>query len=276
MSRRDTSVEAPAAARLGESIADLRRGLRTIGQSLAQVAAQLHGLERQASQLALLRHADATAAADLDAIERALDFESASRHVRDAIGRSPVSESPAPHAIVADLWPDALYRAVLDAVPSLLFFETRADGRHVLPLPPSIAPLPAIVTWEFVVELLRRAVMPALLDGVLWGGRIDPSSGHASRARLVARRPGAGGALRESTPLPTLTAVIYLGEADGVDGRLVPRQGGDGMPILFRPNTALVFPGGAARYEYAEVGEPVAERYTCEVRMGVGQPRSRS
>lgn len=268
MSRPTPAAGKPVvSAKLAKAVDRIRRRLGALDRSLTLWQTRLDGMRRQGEQLALLRQADLTAASQLDAMEPVLDTDSVARHVRDAISAGSWVDVPVPHLVVPNLWPASVYETLLKAVPPAVFFETRADGRCVLRLPPLLAPLPAIVTWEWVARMLDDVLAPALVRETLGLAADATMPGLRWRARLLARQPGYRGDLLEASSPPVVTAVLHLGSSGGGDGRLVRRADGVSTTVPFRPNTLVAFANATASYRYGDIDASPGARYACEIRV---------
>jgi hypothetical protein len=79
------------------------------------------------------------------------------------VARAPLVLDPGPHLVAADLLPQAVYEALVAAIPPPVFFEARAPHPPEVRVPPRLAPTAAIVAWTFAAEVVRAALAPALL-----------------------------------------------------------------------------------------------------------------
>ena len=210
-------IRAPQAARL-ESLAAANRAsrgdLRELQRELAAIGNQMTGLQRDIEQLATLRADEAAAALRLDRLAPALDWPRAAAYVHDAVGRSAVVDVPAPHAIIAEIFPPDLYRELIGTIPPDAFFRTDPDGGRELMLPPRLAPLDAIAAWTFVTGLVEQALVPALAARFerFVAGRDLVSS----RLRLVRGRPSSLKATRSPGVLTLLAGLDRAGPQGNV------------------------------------------------------------
>jgi hypothetical protein len=149
---------------LHASTSALRRELRAMRDGLTGLTTQLVGAQVQLDRLAELQREDVDAAARLDALAHVLDVNLTGTHVRKAVARATLVEGPVPHALITGLFPEDVYRAVIQAIPSSLFFED--GGRHGLELrvPPTLAPTYAVATWTFLADVVSTVLGPALAE----------------------------------------------------------------------------------------------------------------
>jgi hypothetical protein len=169
-----TSGRGPTGARassLDTATAALLVDAHAVQASLVELANELAATRRQIAQLAAMMADDADAPRRLDALVRILDADAAGAHVRHALQQMTVSAAPLV-ARCSGVVPEGLYRALVDAVPAAVFFRPAGRGDEELPVPPKLAPAHAMATWLFVADLLRDAMVPAIVERL--GGELAP------------------------------------------------------------------------------------------------------
>lgn len=241
----------------------IRRRLGSLDRSLTQMQALLERMRRQEEQLAVLRQSDLTAASRLDELEPVLTNAVAS-HMQAAVRAGTRVDVPVPHVVVPDVWPASVYEALIEAVPPPVFFDRRADGRRLMALPPQLAPLPAVVAWEWVARLLDHVLAAAIVRETLGLSADAIVPAHRWRARLLAREPGFSGELPETSP-SGVTALLHFGPGGADDGQLVSRTDGASTTVPFRPNTLLAFDTATASYRYLDIASSSGGRHVCEL-----------
>jgi hypothetical protein len=269
---------------LAESTHAIEQQLRALQKALTTLAAQADVAQTRTEQLATLHRDDATAGDRLDRLVPILDAARIGAHVREAVGRSEFREAPCPHLVVSDLLPPDVYAAMIDAIPSPVFFEDRTAHRQELPVPPKLAPIYAIATWEFLAERVVRAVAaPALaqrFEGRLEGGHFEPGAAERTLSvrcpvfadRLLRRRPGYPPPPRHMPPGGTLMVIVYLVRAGDSEDYGTDLRGSGGLvtSVPFRANSALALldSSGCADASIPEDAPADIERYTYEFRVG--------
>ena len=267
-----------------DAVRALHGDVRTARKGLARLTAALQAFERQAEQLRTLQAVERNVAARIAQLERVLRLDDVSAHVRAALARAELRRDPVPHVLIAELLPEDVYAAVVDAMPAAPFFDEDAGHGTALRVPPRLAPTHTIITTAFLNEVVKSALSAALLDRFhdsliaftqehfpalppfpSWNVEVT-----ISQARIVRRSPG-------DDPEPgdrhwdLLTGVVNVARpGDGEDGgsRLASTI------VPFRGNTALVFnaPAGAHAYEpILPAAPPGTARYTYE--FGIGPAR---
>ena len=221
-----------------EALADQ---LRTMRADVAALATELRVVQLRTDQLAALQVDDSDAADRIDQLEGVLDAEGVIRHVTAAVARSTFAHEPFPHLVVSEVLPDPVYRAMVDAIPPAVFFDAERQHRYEIPVPPVLAPIDAIVTWTFVVDVVRKTLAPAIL------ARFEEPLTRtlaASRGHLALRRPGEAIPRDGRRTAPVLTTVVPLA-GEGVDDvQLVLERAQDASQsraIALPRNSALAF-----------------------------------
>ena len=270
------------------SLDALQRELDAVGSVFTKLTSDIDKLRRRVDQLSALRTAEPAEAAQLHALERVLDIDRVAQHVRAACAAAQLSAGPVPHLVISDVFPGDVYAAIVEAIPEPAFFETVTDGAYELRVPPRLAPFRALVTWEFVTAVVKRAFSPALIARLHeplaafartqfpalpaledWNVEVTISQGH-----IVRRCPGYAGASSEDRPWDLLTTVVDVG-ASHEDGRYGSVLGsGPVKDIPFRPNGALAFVGPASVHQYAPIPRGAPEHAVrCAYEFGVGPTR---
>jgi len=248
----------------GTARRETRRQLRASRKRLDRLARDIARLDERVARLLSLGQDDPDLGARLDRLVPVLDPGRIAAHARAAIEGAAFVEAPVPHATVVSLFPDDVYRALVDAVPPRACFSAAGGGRLDLPVPPAVAPVDAVVTWRFIAGLVRESIGPALVETLrpalerhvraLGGATLDEGGLVASLGRLVRREPGYVSPGRRPGPWDFLTTMVWLPGADGnvACGAEIHGPGGS-LPVAGRPNTALVVLDAAGALEYQAV-----------------------
>lgn len=267
-----------------EPLDDLQHEIDAAVDLVAKLTRDVDSLQRRVDRLSALQPGAAAEEAQLRALEPVLDFDRVARHVGAACAAGHRSDDPVPHLVISDVFPADVYTAIVEAIPEAVFFEAVTDGGYELGVPPRLAPFRALLTWEFVQAVVKRAFSAALLarlhEPVATFGRtrfpdLPPFDDWnvevtISRGRVFRRCPGYAGASSEDRPWDLLTAIVSVGGSpdDGLYGSVLGSR-----PFPFRQNGALAFVGPASAHEYGSIphGAQQALRYTYE--FGVGPTR---
>jgi len=260
---------------------DSLQELRAERRNLRRLQVATERLGEDLARLQALRVADPGLEGRLDQLAVVLDLEETGAHARSALLAAVVEEAPVPHMIVPRLLPDAVHRALVQTLPSRVFFADAGDGHLGLPVPPTLAPVDAVVAWRFVADFVRRVLGPAVVERLrpalearvqaLGGTTLDAVRLVASMGRLVRREPGYAGESGRSQPWDLVTVVLWLtGPDDGGCGGTLRGSGDDpGQVVACHPGAALVVldPGGA--YTYRSVsGDQVCVSYQFPIGPG--------
>jgi hypothetical protein len=266
--------------------------LKPVRKDIRQLTSRVEHLERElaatsqrardAEQLAQQFHLTAV----LNTRQRArlaealtlLDEGAVARHVRAAIEAAPMRDTPFEHIIVERLLPDAVYEALIEAIPPPAFFSSRDPIKQDLTLPTEIGPTLTATVWGFFDDVVaRRVIRPAVIerfrrplehhfDSLFGPDRREqaialPQS--VSGGRLMLRRPGYHLKPHRDPKRSMLTCLLYLARPDDNDvyGTQIfavdddddadykqtyfPEEAGrrcrlEGV-VPFRPNSMLVF-----------------------------------
>ena len=275
---------------LAYSVKKLRQEMGAVHEAVSNLARELRAVQMQTEQLIALSIGNMNVAR-VDGLEHVLDLARVADRVRAAIAQAELVEHPVAHLVVPDLLPPDLYRALVESIPADAVFEDHGGSLRELPVPPPLAPLHSIVTWTFIIDLVKKVVGPALI------ARFEEPITHfmtsssftspgvpltASRGRIVLRQP------RDITPnerrrsTQVLTTVVHLGwPGQGHRCETVLRRRSDnGQPhmstaasdsqvilaIPFMANSAVTFFNIGGELEYAPT-QPAAMssgQYTYE------------
>jgi hypothetical protein len=230
------SAERPEA--LQAAIDDLGRAMTALRSRVDRVAAQLEIVHRQIEQLAAIRREDADAAHRLDALERVLDADRAAAHIGAAVARAERVDGPVPYLIIAEVLPDDVYTAAIEAIPPPIFFDQSRMEWEAVRLPPSLAPTYSVIAWKFLLEVVERVLAPALV--VRFQPWLDSECAlRLVSARLVRRPPGSTRAQERAGGGIHVTTVLPLARPDDDDRDA--SDTGTTRAIPFRSNTAIAF-----------------------------------
>ncbi len=257
-----------------EQVERLHRDLGRLGNEISRLRIQMQRLRQRTDQLAALRETEPVDTRRLAQLESVLDVSAVSEHLQAVVARAPLVVDPVAHLTLDALFPTTVYAVLVEMIPPAAFFEGAADQTQELRVPQQAGPLPAIVAWTFVTELVLRALGPALVarfESVLagfaratfpslppfheWGVGIALTQG-----RLVRHPPGAAAVQPVERPWDFLTGVLGLGQPH--------ESGDDGV------NTAVVCLGPAQAHQVLSKGpseRPQTEWYTYE--FGIGPTR---
>jgi hypothetical protein len=253
----------------------LHREVRALRESAASLAELTASVQAQSELLMALRREDAGGGARLARVMSAFDVDRIAAHVRVAVGRAELAAWPFPHLCAPDLFPRAVHDALLDAMPSRVFFAGAPGGRQQIPVPPTLAPVASIVVWEFVLEqIVKSALAPILAERFQLPG-VSPA---VSGCHIALRGPD-----REETPRAgdrpgSLAVIVRLarpGNGEGVGSAVYRLEGSvaghePAVTVAVRANSALVFrrPAGARVTAIDEDAAGGTERYTLEFDVG--------
>jgi hypothetical protein len=252
---------------------------------LSMLSSGLLTLRRRMEQLSVLHEEEREAPARIARLERVLDFDRVAAHATDALALATLTSDPVPHFFVRNLLPSEAYDALIEAIPSPMFFEGRIESRQEMRSPPRLAPMASIVAWMFLNDVGR------LLSDILVARLAEPLAAYVgarfpwlppfrqwgvdvtlTEARLVRRAPGFTGRAPAGRAWDLMTGVLQLarpkdGEAYG--SRLQT------VAFPFQANSLLLWVGTPEALVLAPIpasapGE--VERYTYE--FGIGPTRA--
>jgi hypothetical protein len=253
---------------------------------------RVRAVERENDRLRAIVALDQAHRARWDQLQAALDPAAIERSVARAFANAEFDVAPMPHLVLRDLWPDATYRALLDAIPPDAFFPDHDPVKQNLKIHQNdMAP-----AWtRLALEFLEGMVIPRLLTPAI-AGRMRPyldetTAGlpHAATAgRLMLRRPGYKLEPHLDPQRVACTCLLYFARPgdDAAYGTQLfaidrpvavdrsntfyPREHGYKCRLVktvaFEPNTALVFlnRGGAHAAEIPRKAPPDTRRYSYQ------------
>jgi len=259
------------------------RALSAVQDSLAQAIERQHKAERRATQFILQHELDEKNHDLVERLPSLLDESRVSAHVRQAIETARLLDDPFPHTVVEDVMPADVYKTMLRAIPPADFFGDKDLTKQNLRIPVDRGPALTTRVWQFVDDIARRAIVPAVLSRfeaplhrhyeALFGdaaARAATLAQSPSGGRVMLRRPGYHLSPHRDPKRAMLTCLMYLtargdGEAHGtkifrVTGdhessytqTYYPEQNGATCELVktvpFRPNSMLVFLNGTGAH----------------------------
>jgi hypothetical protein len=227
-----------------------------------------------------------------DDLESTLNPMAIELSIARAFDNAEFGTAPMPHAVLRDLWPEATYRALLEAIPPDAFFSIQDPIKQNLKIHQiDMAPAWTRRALEFLEDtVIARILAPAIV------ARMRPylddataSTPHAATAgRLMLRRPGYKLEPHLDPQRVAFTCLLYFARPGddasygtqlfAVDRPVVvdrtntfyPREHGYKCRLVktvaFEPNTALVFlnRGGAHAAEIPRKAPPDTRRYSYQ------------
>jgi len=283
-------------AALQQQSQDILKELRAANDRLAQ-------LSLRESQLRSVLRRDA----ELDIHESRLDVvfgkTDIGAHVAAAIDRATLNLDPFPYAIVDDLLPNHVYKALLRAIPPLELFADRPVNKQQLNVPFELAPAYARRVWRFMTDVVAPDfITPEVLEkfheplagwiSANWPD-VDPQSVqmHSSKGRLMLRRRGYRIPPHRDPKWGFITCLFYLARPQDSDawGTQIYAVDADQeargaaphwidparcrlvADIPFRPNRTFIFLNsyGAHGSHIPDDAKPATlERYAYQFRIG--------
>jgi hypothetical protein len=271
-------------ARLEAQQERLAKTVLALQESLTAATARQQKAERRATQFILafqLNEKQRDLTARLPAL---LDEARVSDHVLRAIAGAHLLLDPFPHMVVEDVVPRDVYKMMLRAIPPAEFFGDKDFTKQNLRIPVDESPELTIRVWQFVDDIARTVVVPAVLErfreplrqhydtifGATFADRAAALAQSPSGGRVMLRRPGYHLAPHRDPKRAMLTCLMYLA-APGADesyGTQIFRVSGDQessytqtyypeqngarcelvKSVPFRPNSMLVFLNGTGAH----------------------------
>jgi len=274
-----------------DSLVDATRELTTAVQAL----------RIQTDQLMTIQQVDWEKRFEVERLDSMLDADATRRHVTAAIEGTPLELDPFPHMVVNGWLPDSVYRRVIDAMPSAVFFANNRDEHWSVPS--AVAPAYSKLVWAFVAnrivgEMLYDALnrkfasavrdyvasfCPALCDEI--DLKLHPSDG-----RIMLRRPGYSLLPHRDPRWGFITGIAYMarnGDSEAHGTQLYRVREDQEAPssrvyyveqprcelakdVPFRANSLLVFLNseGAHGASIPKDASPDLERYIYQFRLG--------
>ena len=254
----------------------LRRDVAAARRTTAELLTQVTALRRQAALFDALASAEADSPARMQVLDRLLDLQHVSRHVEQAITAAALVQAPVPHLVIDGFFPADVFAAIADAIPFSLFFDDRGERAHELRIPPPLAAVPVLATWQFVTAVISGAVRPAL------AARVAPPLGHAAtveltHGRIVRIDPGQQQPVVRQGPRDVAMVAVYLSsnKAEGPAGSVMSLPGEPAHVIPFVINRAVcVLASGGHEYGLIAKDAPEgAHRCIYEVRLALTSGR---
>ena len=261
--------------RLTASNRALRREVRDLHDAMVRLTKVTDAVELRTEQLMALHREDVGDGTRLARFEAVFfDAGRIAAHIRAAVAEAELVRHPFPHLLASDLLPPDVHDALLDAIPERVFFDAAAVNEQRIPVPPQLAPLTSILTWQFVAEqIVNRMLVPALTK------RFQSSGGgfRVSETYLALRQPGGTESPSPNEPLGVLSTIIHLVRPGEEDVFGTDLYAPDSSPNRYRlvksvpsrPNTALTFlhTSGAHTISFAKDAPAGTERYTLQFRL---------
>jgi hypothetical protein len=289
---------------LRSEMGEIRRNIREIQETVAKLASQTAVDRLRTEQLLTLHRENTGNSKRMARLEHVLDAERTSAHIREAIDRSELFDEPFPHLVVTDLLPPKVYKTMIDAIPPRIFFEDRPINKQQLAVPPEFAPAYSVAVWEFLTQIVRETIGPALANRFQqplerYIRTLCPSLGSMqdavitmkfSEGRILLRRPGYVISPHRDPQWGFLTTIVYLvrpGDREDYGTQLyrleVERESPNNGPhyldpalchlvktVPFRANTALTFLNSTGAHGASIPPDAPAdtERYIYQIRIG--------
>ena len=268
------------------------------------LTASVEALRVRTEQLLAIYQSDVEHRDDLLRLGELLDRSRIAGHIASAIAAAPLHHDPFPHIVVEDWLPADVYRIMVAALPSAVFFADRENRRQQLPVPFPLAPAFSQAVWRIVAQDIVGGVLsdslnqkfrtevreyirtfcPAFRDEM-------PVDLHASDGRVLLRRPGYVIDPHRDPRWGFVTGLIYLardgdnqeygtrlyrvrtdGEAPNAKPFYIPPSECELVKTVpYKPNTLLAFlnsKGAHGASIPADAQPPDLERYVYQFRLG--------
>ena len=215
--------------------ADLRRlqhEVERLSAALADVSQRAARGDQLAAQIKHVMEADSRDRERLAAVDAVLGERRIAAHVRDAVAAATIATEPYHHVVVDNLFPDDVYRLLIEALPPVEFFTQRDPVKQDLPLPIEFGPALSVRVWNFVDEVIaQRIVRPAIVDkfdvplqmhyaevfGPEFRDRARALPQATSGGRLMLRRPGYHLDPHRDPKRSLVTCLLYLARPNDSD-----------------------------------------------------------
>ena len=293
-------------ARMRGEQARLSRTVAAMQDSLAEALARQQKAERRAAQFMLTRQLDDKQRDLVERLPGLFDEARVSAHVRQAIDAAALLDDPFPHMVVDDVVPRDVFKMMLRAIPPEEFFGDTDYTKQNLRIPANDAPKLTMRVWQFVDDVARTVVVPAVLDrfraplqrhyGAIFGDAFTARAAALAQApsggRVMLRRPGYHLAPHRDPKRAMLTCLMYLaapGDDESYGTKIFrvsddhessytqtyyPEQAGARCELVktvpFRPNSMLVFLNGTGAHGADIPADAPAdlERYSYQFYVG--------
>ena len=290
-----------------EALTDHLRSLESLSKSVGPLAGAIDRIGKIDREVRVLH---ATLAQDIadrrtgSSRSDAFEFDRVVAHVNRAIGTAPVETDPSVHIVVDNLTPPETYDAMVDGIPSPIFFGQRDPIKQNLKLTSlDIAPERTLSMLAFLENvLIPRMMVPALLLKFqphirdFYVREFGPERGPALAAlphaatggRLMLRRPGYHLDPHLDPKRVVFTCLLYFarrGDSEAFGTSFYRMNGtpkidrtstfypeGQGIrcdlvkTVPFKPNSAVAFLnwGGAHGADIPKSATPETERYAYQ------------
>lgn len=288
---------------LAKSVAALRKQGEEILKEVRATNNRLAELALRESQLRAILHRDAVLDDDDSRVELVTGKTTIGPHVAMAIQHATLQSNPFPYAVVDDLLPLFLYRALMKGIPPVELFADRPANKQQMVVPFDLAPRYARRVWRFMTDVVvPDFILPSVLEkfhepltewmSANWP-HLDPRTVqmHCSNGRILLRTRGYRIPPHRDPKWGFITCLFYLArpqdsdgwgtqvysvesdeEAKGVSPHWIdPSRCRLVADIGFRPNRAFIFLNstGAHGSQIPDDAEPEAlQRYAYQFRIG--------
>lgn len=167
----DPMAEGSASAPGGDSPAALAQTVALVQQQCQEILEQVKAMREELAQVSV-REGELRAVleratemdAHLERLKKTLRKSTMAQRVTQAIERAEYHRTPFPYTVIDDFLPEVFYDALLEGIPPVELFESKAVGKQHLDVPFSLAPLYSQRVWRFMAnELIPKVITPALL-----------------------------------------------------------------------------------------------------------------
>ena len=298
-------------------LAQLQKDVRTLQQSVDRIAAaqelvftRAARMERDAAQIRVALGLNDRERHDIAALDTRLDMARTAAHIDTVFRRAELLTDPFPYIVVDRMFPKEIYQLILKAIPPAPFFSDKDPIKQNIRIPMDFAPVFCSRVWDFVDQVGRECVVPAVLskfreplaahyDTIFGEGFRDrarklPQA--VSGGRLMLRRPGYHLDPHRDPKRAWVTCLLYLaqpGDSEAWGTQIFrvtndreasytqtyyPAQSGSQVELAglvpFRPNTALIFlnSGGAHGADIPVDAPADLERYSFQFYVGPNGP----
>ena len=235
----------PLRQQVGREHKDVLRELRGIHQTLQRLerklAAHDEALAAHDGALAVLPEVQERVERCRTAYQKDMQFadrlasfqalvnpEHVRAHVQQAITRARLETDPCPYVVLDRIVPDEVYDALVEALPSPVFFKKSSVNRAEITVPFPFAPAYSRTAWGLFYDVVEQTILPALVD--MFRPALDefvrkswPSLGswtqsglslEVAHSRMMLRRAGYHIKPHRDPRWAFLTAIFYLAPRD--------------------------------------------------------------
>jgi len=154
-------------------VRELREIRRTAEQSQQRVEqalaaheealAALPELQARVERVTTAYAHDAKSAVRLDDFRLTEDPQAVLAHVTRSVERAQLQLAPCPHQVVENIFPEAFFDRLIEALPAPVFFEKTDDLRDEMPVPFTMAPAYSRAVWNLFHDAVEQAFLPAVI-----------------------------------------------------------------------------------------------------------------